>query len=227
MEFTINWMMVTLSVLITVAVYSFLYRENMAFRLAEHVIIGSFTGHALVMAIKNINESAVARVSVGEIGYFIPIILGVLFFTRYIREYDWLQRYPLAVVIGISSAVAARSFIEGWIWKSLQVTISTPLNNLDHILILLAMLIAMSYFTFTIKHTGVVGSITRIGKIVILLVFGLTIPFDLISRLGSITSRLEWMIQAAPYVTAGATLLVLLWIVYDIATKGVTEELRT
>jgi len=88
------------------------------------------------------------------------------------------------------------------------------------------MLLAMSYFTFTIKHTGAVGSITRIGRIVILLVFGLTIPFDLVSRLGSATSRLDWMIQNVPYVTAGATLLVLLWIVYELATKGVTEELR-
>lgn len=225
MEFTLNWMMVTLSALISVAVYSYLYRENMAFRLAEHIIIGSFTGHGLVMAIKNINESAVARISAGEIVYFIPLILGVLFFTRYIREYDWLQRYPLAVVIGISSAVAARSFIEGWIWESILVTVSTPLNNLNSILIILTMLLAMSYFTFTIKHTGVVGSITRIGKIVILLVFGLTIPFDLISRIGSVTSRLEWMIQTTPYVSGGATLLVILWIVYEVATKKVTEDL--
>ena len=226
MEFTLDWLLLALSALISVAVYSYLYRENMAFRLAEHIIIGSFTGHGLVMAIKNINESAVARVSAGEIVYFIPIILGFLFFTRYLREYDWLQRYPLAVVIGISSAVAARSFIQGWIWKSIQVTVSTPLNNLDAILLVLAMLLAMSYFTFTIKHTGAVGSITRIGRIVILLVFGLTIPFDLVSRLGSATSRLDWMIQNVPYVTAGATLLVLLWIVYELATKGVTEELR-
>jgi len=67
MEFTLDWLLLALSALISVAVYSYLYRENMAFRLAEHIIIGSFTGHGLVMAIKNINESAVARVSAGEI----------------------------------------------------------------------------------------------------------------------------------------------------------------
>lgn len=222
MEFTVAWISLAISGILTIAVYSFLYRENFSFRIAEHILIGSFTGHTLVMALKNIKEIGTDRVIGGDVIYVVPLLLGVLFFFRYKREYAWVTRYPLAVLIGITAGVEARARFHGWIWKQLIETISSPLNNLNNIVVFLALVLTISYFTFTIKHTGAVGVAARLGRMMLLLTFGMTIAMDLVSRIGSAVARFDWLFTNIPYVTIASTLVFSIFVIYELAVKKPT-----
>ena len=219
MELTTAWFSMAISGVLSLAVYSFLYRENSAFRFAEHILLGSFTGHTLVMAVKNINETGVARIVSGELVYIIPVILGILLFARYFKDYAWITRYSFAVLIGITAGVEARARFHGWIWKRVTETLSTPLTDLSAIIILVAMLAVMSYFTFTVKHTGAVNIWARIGRGLLLMTFGMTIAMDMISRTGSVTARFSWMIENIPIVSTLGVLVLGAFIVYEF-TQG-------
>ncbi len=223
MELNAVWLSMAISGAITIAIYSFLYRENSAFRIAEHILIGSFTGHTLVMAVKNIQEVGVSRVAGGDLIFIIPILLGVMMFIRYIPQYAWTVRYPLAVLVGVTAGIEARARFHGWIWTQVTETITLPLNNLTNIVIVVSLLAVMSYFTFTVKHTGAVGQWTRVGRLILLLTFGMTISMDLISRLGSVTARFDWLFSNVPYVTAIGALALGAFIVYE-AIQGKSPE---
>jgi len=220
MEFTAAYASMALSTLLTVAIFSFLFRENRVFRLAEHIMIGTFTGHTLLMAIKNIRETGIDKVLSGNTILIIPLLLGILLFTRYSRKYLWIARYPLAVIIGVTAGVTARSEFQGQIWRQLQATVSSPLNNLNAIVIFVALLATISYFTFTIKHTGVVGGWTRFGKNLVLFSFGATAAMEVLTRIGEVTSRVEWLITKTPDVTVIATLVFIAWVVYELYIKN-------
>jgi hypothetical protein len=215
MEFTVAWLSMAIVGIITIAFYTYLYKDNPAFRLSEHILLGSFTGHTLLMAVKNIQEQGINKAVGGNIIYIIPLLLGVAFFTRYSSEYSWISRYPLALLVGVTAGVAARAEFQGSILISVQDMISTPLNNLDSIIIFVTLIATMSYFTFTIPHKGVFGSWAKIGQTLLLFSFGASASMEFVSRIGAVSARFEWLINKIPEVTVAGGIVVAAWIVYE------------
>ena len=64
--------------LLTIFIYSYiLWRENYAFRWAEHTYIASTFAVAIVQAVRLIRNNIVAPLMGGDIRYIVPIILGL------------------------------------------------------------------------------------------------------------------------------------------------------
>jgi len=119
---------------ITLAVYSFLYKDNPFYKLAEHLYIGVSTGYLLVIAWQDaIYPQFIVPVffqSPPVYMILLPGIMGLMMYTRFFKKVSWISRISLAFVIGWTSGVAAPVVIQGSLIRHMGSTI-IPLFRLE------------------------------------------------------------------------------------------------
>ena len=131
---------VWVAALLTLCVFSFLYKDNPLYKLAEHLFVGVSAGYYIVLnfwtvVVPNlfdplyraftghdpVTHDAVPQpggpfaASLGDYrGWFLfPGLLGVLLFTRLSRRVDWMSRWSLAVIIGVYAGLKTTGFAQG------------------------------------------------------------------------------------------------------------------
>jgi hypothetical protein len=115
---------------ITIAIYSFLYKDNPFYKLAEHIYIGVSTGYLIVIAWQDAIRRLlyIPLVKNGNFWVIIPGILGLLMFTRFFRKISWLSRFSLAFIIGWGAGTAAPNVIKGMLIPHVASTIKPVFN---------------------------------------------------------------------------------------------------
>src|SRR5690348_7947648 len=70
---------------LTLFIFSFLYRDNPLFKLAEHLYVGVSVGYTIVKAYDTVIVHLIVKpiVEQGEIALLIPVAIGLLMLTRY------------------------------------------------------------------------------------------------------------------------------------------------
>lgn len=124
-----NWTVIGIWIgaLLTLCIYSFLYKDNPFYKFAEHVYVGISAGYLLaqdfwVQLRPNLflplwNDYTQRQVYFGFIPahwyLFIPGILGLLVFTIFIPKVSWMFRYTLAFTVGVFSGLAITAELSG------------------------------------------------------------------------------------------------------------------
>ena len=129
-EFTKETFIFMLQVFFTLAIFSFLYRDNPVYRFAEHLFVGVAAGYWIVIQFHTIflphfwipfKEKAVLPLFRFDFPSFefvkflliIPGFLGFLMFFKFHKKTSWISRWPMAVVIGTYSGLAIIGFSQG------------------------------------------------------------------------------------------------------------------
>ncbi len=128
-------------VVMTIAMFSFLYKDNPFFRIAENLFVGVGLGISLNVEWYNFFKPHVYDILVApmfdptvdvqrpELWRLVPIALGILIVLRISRNYGWLSRYPLAMLVGFWSGFAIQPAIHSNILKHVGATIvPTPMH---------------------------------------------------------------------------------------------------
>ncbi len=158
--------------LLTIAAYSFLYKENKFYRAAEHIYVGIGAGYSIVMGYSNILSKAWnPMVKEGQLYLLIPMVLGALLFTRFVRQVSWAARIPLAFLVGMGAAVALRGAIEQQFVKQIQATM-VPLSTFNNLLLVFGTIGVLTYFFFTFPKNRVISVGSNIGRWVMMVTFG-------------------------------------------------------
>ena len=99
---------VWLAAFLTLAMFSLaVYKENPVYRVAEHAFIGIGAGHAIVTGIQSIQTSGWdPLVKNGEFALLIPMLFGLMLFTKYVKPVSYLARLPMAVIVATGAASA-------------------------------------------------------------------------------------------------------------------------
>jgi hypothetical protein len=116
-------------VFFTLAVISFLYRDNPIYKFAEHFFVGIAAGYWIVLQFHTVFmpklwEPFVHKGLMGgtldggehRLAVFlliVPGILGFLMFTQFSKNSSWIARWPMATVIGSFSGLAIIGFAQG------------------------------------------------------------------------------------------------------------------
>jgi hypothetical protein len=120
---------------ITLAVYSFLYKDNPFYKLAEHLYIGVSTGYLIVIAWNDavLPQFVKPLIFQSPPNYWVllPGIMGLMMYTRFFKGVGWVSRISLAFVIGWSSGVAAPVVIQGSLIRHMGSTL-TPLFQMNY-----------------------------------------------------------------------------------------------
>ena len=126
-----------LQVFFTLAVLSFLYRDNPIYRFAEQAFVGVAAGYFVVVEfhtvfmpnlIRPLRDKGLAGLAHGKLELaalllVIPGTLGLMAFMKFFPKLSWLSRWPMAVVIGVYSGQAILGAAQGDLIPQIQANI--------------------------------------------------------------------------------------------------------
>lgn len=190
-----------ISAFYVLSVFTFLWKYNRFFKFAEHTLIGAAAGHFLVMGIQNIKSLGLDNIFGGRIQYIIPILLGLTLYSRFVPKYNWLMRWGTAVLISVSLVIYMRALVITQIIIQIQdtikaVSISSPINILNSIIIVPLVVSTMLYFLFTIRFTpkGNVSYILKLGRYGVMTALGYYLGVTVMTRLAFVIDRLQFLL---------------------------------
>lgn len=200
---------------LTLLIFSFLYKDNPLFKLAEHLYVGVSVGYTIVKAYDTVLVHLVVKpiVEQGEINLLIPVGIGMLMLTRYVPKAAWMSRYAFAFIVGMGAGLAIPRTISSFILKQVEDTIRpllslagsdgvtfsmnllNPASNLNAIIILLGVSSVLFYFFFSIEHTGVGKVVARTGIMFLMISFGAAFGYTVMARMSLLIGRLTDLIE--------------------------------
>jgi hypothetical protein len=207
----------------TLAVFSFLYADNVFYKLAEAIFVGVSAAYWMVVAFWDVIVPNVAGkiwpslvqgwAMPGLTGpeaernliYVIPLVLSVMLLWRLAPKGAWIARWPLAIVIGTTAGLRLLGFLQGDFLAQIRNSI-LPLAvftggafdvwaSLSNIIIVFGVLCCLVYFFFSFEHTGVVGRAARVGIWLLMITFGAAFGYTVMGRIALLGARLEFLLD--------------------------------
>lgn len=178
---------------LTLAIFSFLYRENPFFRFAEHLLVGLSAGYFTVIAVQGtLVPKVIEPLKAGDFWVVIPFGLIILILGRLTEKTRPASRIPLALVIGAGAGVAVPALLQARILVQLGATMK-PLDSLTNVLILVGVITTLIYFYFSREHKGWWGRLASVGTWYLMIFFGATFGNTVMSRISLLIGRLEFL----------------------------------
>ncbi len=179
--------------IVTLGAFSYLYKENWAYKAVEHIYVGAAAGYAITMGYNNLVAKAWEPVKSGQAWLLIPVVMGLMLFSPYVgTNIGWLKRYPLALITGIGAGLTIRGAIIEQFVKQVSATV-LPLNSIDTILIVLGVIGTLSYFFFTFRDSRLLKGSSEFGKWIIMITFGAAFGNAIMGRISLLIGRIQFI----------------------------------
>ena len=180
---------------LTLCIFSFLYKDNPFYKFAEYLLVGISVGYFLVTAI---NTTVMPKLILplfrqGNLVYLIPGLLGFLMFTRFSPKLSWLSRISLALVIGAGAGVSIPAVMQAQIMAQMKASM-VSLVSINGIIIILAISTTLIYFFFSKEHKGWFGGTAKIGIWFLMVFFGATFGYTVMSRVSLLIGRMQFLL---------------------------------
>ncbi|MDE2997791.1 MAG: hypothetical protein OXU79_01790 [Gemmatimonadota bacterium] len=195
---------------ITLALYSFLYRDNPLFKLAEHLYVGVVAAYELALVwyqsilVDVVNPLFRPHPDAGVNWWVIvPALLGLFLMTRFVGRAVWLSRISFAFFVGLGAGLAIPRRVASFIIEQIEPTIQ-PFSQasadfgwalLDPAIILIGVLSVLIYFYFSVEHKGVVGGISRVGIYFLMVSFGASFGYTVMARISLLIGRVDFLLE--------------------------------
>jgi len=187
----------------TIAIFSFLYRDNIVYRFAESVFAGVSFGYYVGLAKINTLDPNLFRPLFGDFSanwpLVIPFALGLMLYLRYIPKVAWVANWSLAVYIGYYIGVNLIQRIHGEIIPQAKGTM-LPLNVafgqvLGNLVIIVGVLAVLIYFFFSSPHRGPLKPTARLGIYYLMISFGASFGYTVMGRVSLLIGRLTFIVN--------------------------------
>lgn len=184
--------------------WTFLYKENPAFRVAEHLFVGSSAGHAIGMAVGNIYRYGWnPLVHQQQLLLLVPVILGFMLYARFIPKFAWLSRWPVAFLVGVGTGQSIYTSLRTQVVNQsigAMATLpgATTGATINAIIGLVGLLAVLCYFLFSIRRSGPLEGFSKLGRWIMMVTFGVSFGNVVSGRisvlLGELTKILgDWL----------------------------------
>jgi hypothetical protein len=187
--------------ILTLAILSFLYRDNPVYKMAETLLIGVSIGYFFVITWTStlVDLLFAPLFKDDRWALLIPLVLGLLMFSRFVPKWSSLSRIPIAVMIGSGAGAAIPAMLEARTIKQMSATVmplflSGGLPNLSGIAVIVGVLTTLSYFYFSREHKGPLGVSAKIGTYFLMIFFGTTFGYTVMSRMSTFIGRMEFLL---------------------------------
>ena len=197
---------------LTICIYSFLYRDNPFYRFAEHLLVGMSVGYIIVLTIyfgfipyawTPIKNAATGETSALGFLTLIPICMGLLFFARLSARHAWLIRYPIAILMGISSGIMIPNALQTDIFAQIRGTLGpysvistlSAFEIVGAILMVVGVVCTLTYFFFSIEHRGPIAGISKVGIAFLMIGFGSAFGNTVMGRVALLIQRVDFLIN--------------------------------
>jgi hypothetical protein len=207
----------TIAGILTIGIISFLWRDNPLYKFCEALFVGVSAGYWFVslfyqnLLVKLFDTLGITQLFVSEnigdgalqiifregrydsrILYLIAGILGIMMLMRLIPSVGWISRWPLAFVVGTTSGLYFITFLQSNAMRQLEKTI-LPLTSFGNILLVFGTICGLIYFYFSKEHRGVMGGAAKIGIWFIMITFGASFGYTVMSRMSLLIGRFDFI----------------------------------
>lgn len=209
------------SALLTLAIFTFLVGDNVVYKLAEAIFLGVSAGYVMVAGFYDgivgkllagltpelMQASLMPGLPETDRNWLniVPLVLGIMLLWRLSPVGGWISRWPIALFIGITAGFRMLAYFEADFVGQIQNTIvplffmTTADGSLDwmqsikNILIVGGVLSTLTYFFFSVEHTGIVHRVSRVGIWVLMITFGVGFGMTVMGRIALLAARLEFL----------------------------------
>ncbi len=186
---------------LTIFLFSFLYKDNPFFKIAEHLYPGAGMGWWFQVYVYNILGPKVWTPLVVNHDWMvlIPAVLGISLVTQFIPKISWISRYGFTFLMGYGSGLAipaslSTDFINqiGGTIKPLSMMASmTPFAIFNSLLIAFGVVCVLFYFFFSVEHKGHVKTVSNIGIYFLMIYFGAAFGNTVMARFSLLYGRFD------------------------------------
>ena len=189
----------TIAGLLTLAIFSFLCKDNRVYKFAEHLFVGIAAGYYVAFQFQTvIGPNLWEPLKGGDLVSLFPLVLGILLFARLAPKGQWLSRWPMGAMVGAYAGLQLIGFLQGDLIAQIQANILSVdtgvfTTNLNNFLLIVGVLTTLVYFFFSTEHTGVVGGFSKAGIYFLMISFGASYGFTVMARMSLLIGRLEFL----------------------------------
>jgi len=189
---------------LTLAILSFLYKDNPFYKLAEHIYVGVSAGYWLIYVAFFDVKPMLIDTFVSETGaekwiILIPGALGIIMLSRWFPKTAWVSRWPIAFTVGVGAGLGITANIQGYVVPQVQATL-LPMNgwnlvSLNNLILVVGVVTTLLYFYFSKPHRGVLGGAAKVGIVFIMISFGASFGYTLMARISLLIGRLHFLLH--------------------------------
>lgn len=204
--------------LLTLMIFSFLYRDNMFYKFAEHLFVGVSAAYWMSTAFWNtlvpnlfgkIHPPLIRGVAPqladapADPIFWIPLIFGLLLLTRLVPGIDYLSRWAVALIVGWTAGTNMMRYMQsdfvGQIYSTLRPLVVTGpegfilLDTINNIILVAGVLCGLVYFFFSKEHSGAFGGAARVGIWFLMVTFGAAFGYTVMARISLLIGRMEYL----------------------------------
>lgn len=208
---------------LTLCIFSFLYKDNPFYKLAEHLFVGVSAGYFIALRfwtviVPNLWEPLLKAmrgqgvdpshhgVFAAQLGDYrawlvVPGLLGLLLFTRFVDRLSWVSRWSLALIIGVFAGIKTTGFAQGDMVAQVQGSLQ-PLwipghvgASLDAIIFTVGLIASLLFFYYSREHKGALGLTTRLGMFFLMVSFGAAYGYTVMSRVSLLIGRFQYLLD--------------------------------
>ena len=217
----------------SLAIFSFLIRENPVYRVFEHLFIGIAAGFAPVFTLKNFlwpnilspllgygverfpDGTVITPYDTSYLWYILPLSFGLLYYTIYSRTYGWLAKLVIGLSLGFSAGLGIKGFFAEMIpqirssLKPLLVVTDGSISwgtSISNSIFIFAMMTVLFYFLSTVKNETLQrGAFPRSARWVMMICFGAFFGSTVMARMALLVERVQFM--SGPWFQSVSSLL--------------------
>ncbi|MCB0358433.1 MAG: hypothetical protein KDD44_02325, partial [Bdellovibrionales bacterium] len=217
---TLDWWTIIIAGVSTLAIFSFLYRENAFYRFFEHLYIGIATGVGLMATVKTFLWPEVLKPLLGfdlqpypdgslpepynylYLLYLLPIAFGSLYYCILSRRHNWLAQLVIGFMLGVGGGLAFKGTFNEMLPQLVDSfrPLYLPGNSYQticNIVFTFTLLTALSYFFFTFKRRpgGTMEYSAAAGRWLMMGCFGAFFGTTIMARMALLVERLQFLID--------------------------------
>jgi len=213
-----------IAALLTLFIFSFLYKDNPLYKFAEYLFVGISAGYWVAYEFHNViipnliqplfgsptAEGALVKLFTGG-GWdwraltIFAGLLGLTMLFRFFPRVAWVSRYGIAFSVGLGAGLSFIVALQANCLAQIRGTIIPPVvfengvfnfgSSLTNILIIVGTVTGLIYFYFSKEHRGVLGGAARLGIWFLMVSFGASFGFTVMARISLLIGRMSFLID--------------------------------
>ena len=210
--------------LLTLMIFSFLYKDNPFYKFAEHLFVGVSAAYWMVQGFwSTIMPNLVGKIrpewaefafpglaqNEPKYWHLIALFFGVVLLMRLIPPVATWSRMAMSMVIGFAAGTNLTRYLASDFVSQINYTIQPLISQPDGafslggtvnaFVLVFGVIAGLIYFFFSAEHKGVVGKVSRGGIWVLMVSFGAAFGYTVMARISLLTGRFqylgEWLID--------------------------------
>ena len=206
---------------LTLGIFSFLYKDNPVYKICEAIFVGVSAGYWFVSLfwqtiwpklVLNLRDASTLLASGGGVDYrwvyLGAAILGFMMLMRLLPKGGWISRWPLAFIVGSTAGLYFITYLQSNAMNQIHDTLvplasagtgsflglRLPLHvDWDALFVFVGTFTGLIYFFFSVEHKKVAGGAARIGIFFLMVTFGASFGYTVMSRMSLLIGRMDFL----------------------------------